>query len=121
MHKKRGTTTPESVAGSQGTTREVLLGPADGMPNFFLRKFRMAPGTGMPLHSNDVEHEQYVLAGRARIRVGEEVHEVGPGDALYIPAGALHDYQTLGAEPFEFLCVVPNRPDRVRFAEGAGC
>ena len=36
-------------------------------PNFIMRRFRMGPGGGMPDHTNTVEHEQYVLRGRARI------------------------------------------------------
>jgi quercetin dioxygenase-like cupin family protein len=59
-----------------------------------------------------VEHEQYVLAGRARVSIGDRVHEVTAGEVLYIPAGTPHSYQVVEA-PFEFLCMVPNRPDRI--------
>ena len=62
----------ESVPAGTGTRRQVLIGPDQG-PNFALRKFIMEPGGGMPLHTNDVEHEQYVLAGRARVVIGDEV------------------------------------------------
>jgi quercetin dioxygenase-like cupin family protein len=66
----------------------------------------------MPRHTNAVEHEQYVLAGRARVTVGDRAHEVTAGDVLFIPAGVPHSYQVLEA-PFEFLCMVPNAPDRL--------
>jgi quercetin dioxygenase-like cupin family protein len=59
-----------------------------------------------------VEHEQYVLRGRARIRIGGAVHEVGADDVLLIPAGAPHSYEVVEG-PFEFLCLVPNTPDRM--------
>ena len=72
----------------------------------------MGPGGGMPLHTNQVEHEQYVLTGRARVTVEGEEHEVAAGHVLYIPAGARHAYSVLEA-PFEFLCIVPNAPDRI--------
>ena len=65
----------------------------------------------MPLHTNTVEHEQYVLRGRAEVRIGEETMEVKKDDAVFIPGGVPHSYRTLGDEPFEFLCVVPNQPD----------
>ena len=68
------------------------------------------------LDTNTVEHEQYVLRGRAKITVGDEVHDVGEDDALYIPAGVPHSYEVLEA-PFEFICVVPNGPDRIRLVE----
>jgi quercetin dioxygenase-like cupin family protein len=102
-----------------GTAAEmqVLVGPDRGAPHFALRRFIMGPGGGMPLHTNEVEHEQYVLRGRARIRVGDAVHEVAPDYTLYIPAGVPHSYEVLEA-PFEFLCVVPNGPDHIRLVEG---
>lgn len=105
------------VAAGRNTRMQVLLGPEEGAPNFVLRRFTMEAGGGIPAHTNRVEHEQYVLRGRARIRIGEEAHEVGPDDTLYIPAGAEHSYEVLEA-PFEFLCVVPNAPDEIRLKEG---
>lgn len=102
----------QTVAAGTATEMQVLVGPAEGAPNFALRRFRMGEDGGMPLHTNAVEHEQYVLTGRARITVGDEVHEVAAGHTLYIPAGLPHSYQVLEA-PFEFLCIVPNRPDQI--------
>ena len=84
-----------------------------------MRRFIMEPGGGMPAHTNAVEHEQYVLRGRAKIGIGEEVIEVQRDDVVYIPAGVAHWYQALGDEPFEFLCVVPNLPDTIRLVEDA--
>jgi quercetin dioxygenase-like cupin family protein len=100
------------VAAGRATEVQVLVGPGDGAPNFALRRFIMGAGGGMPRHTNAVEHEQYVLAGRARVTVGDRVHEVSAGNALYIPAGTPHSYQVI-EEPFEFLCVVPNSPDTI--------
>jgi quercetin dioxygenase-like cupin family protein len=107
------------TAAGTATRMQVLIGPADGAPNFALRRFTMGAGGGMPLHTNAVEHEQYVLAGRARITVGDTVHEVEAGHTLYIPAGVPHSYEVLEA-PFEFLCVVPNAPDKIELV-GAAC
>lgn len=107
----------EPVAAGSGTERQVLIGPDEG-PNFALRRFIMQPGGGMPRHTNTVEHEQYVLRGRARIELGDDVVEVTAGDALLIPAGLPHSYVALGDEPFEFLCVVPNGEDVIEIAGG---
>ena len=109
----------EQVGAGKGTVRQVLIGPDEG-PNFALRRFIMEPGGGMPPHTNTVEHEQYVLRGRARIGIGDEVHEVHSGDVLFIPAGTPHWYEAGGNEPFEFLCVVPNRPDTIRLVGEKG-
>ena len=105
------------VAAGTATRTQVLLGPADGMPNFAMRRFRMEDGGGMPLHTNAVEHEQYVLTGAARVRIGDEVHEVRTGNVLFMPAGVPHSYEVTEA-PFEFLCMVPNLPDEIRLVDG---
>ena len=102
----------DPVKAGSGTVRQVLIGPGEG-PHFALRRFIMEPGGGMPLHTNTVEHEQYVLRGRATIRIGEETFQVGADDVVFIPAGVPHSYRAEGHEPFEFLCVVPNAEDRI--------
>ena len=100
----------EEVAAGEGTSRQVLISADEG-PNFAMRRFRMEPGGGMPNHTNTVEHEQYVLAGRAKIGLGDQVLEVQKDDVGFIPAGVPHWYRTEGDEAFEFLCIVPNLPD----------
>ncbi len=106
----------QEVAAGNATKTQVLIGAEDGAPNFALRRFVMGQGGGMPRHTNTVEHEQYVLRGRARVGIGDEVFEVGPDHALFIPAGAPHFYEVVEA-PFEFICVVPNGPDRIRILD----
>jgi quercetin dioxygenase-like cupin family protein len=98
-------------AGTQ-TEMQMLLGPEDGAPNFNLRRFIMGEGGGMPRHRNRVEHEQYVLRGRARVGIGEDVHEVEADQVLFIPAGVPHYYEVVEA-PFEFLCIVPQADDQI--------
>lgn len=106
-----------SVPAGAATEMQVLIGPDDGAPNFAMRRFIMGTGGGMPRHTNEVEHEQYVLQGRARIGIGERVVEVEAGDVVYIPAHQAHFYEVLDA-PFEFLCVVPNEDDEIRLVDG---
>ena len=112
----------EDVTAGEGTTRQVLISSEEG-PHFALRRFIMQPGGGMPRHTNTVEHEQYVLRGHARIGIGDEVMEVKADDVVFIPAGTPHWYEALPGEPFEFLCIVPNLPDKIEVlkeAAGAG-
>ena len=100
----------KNVAAGKDTTIQILISSQEG-PNFALRKFSMQKGGGMPRHTNTVEHEQYVLRGRAKIGIGEDVHEVKTGDVVFIPAGTIHFYENIGEEPFEFLCIIPNKED----------
>jgi quercetin dioxygenase-like cupin family protein len=117
MPVKPATSVPQqAVKAGQNTLFQVLIGPDEG-PNFAMRRFTMQPGGGMPAHTNAVEHEQYVLRGRARVGIGDRVFEVKQDDVVYIPAGVPHWYRAEGEEPFVFLCVVPNRPDRIEIVE----
>lgn len=107
----------EPVQAGTGTTRQVLIGSDEG-PNFAMRRFIMQPGGSMPAHTNTVEHEQFVLRGRARVGIGDEIFNVKKNDVVFIPAGAPHWYEAQGDEPFEFLCVIPNEPpDRVKILD----
>ena len=111
MKPRLATDVPETpVAAGRGVTMQMLVAESDGAPSFVLRKFNMAPGGGMPRHTNDTEHVQYVLRGRGRVTIGDESFEVEPGMSLFIPAGVLHSYDAVGEEPFEFLCAVPLEP-----------
>ncbi|MGB1656624.1 MAG: cupin domain-containing protein [Longimicrobiales bacterium] len=105
----------EEVKAGTDTKIQVLIGPDQG-PNFALRRFIMEPGGGMPLHTNKVEHEQYVLRGSARVQIGDDMHEVKAGDVVYIPGGVQHNYEA-GDDGFEFLCVVPNQPDEISLVD----
>ncbi len=117
--KRASEVTERTIAAGTSASTRVLLGPEDGMPHFAMRRFSMGAGGGMPLHTNTVEHEQYVLQGRARIRIGETDHEVGPNDVVYIPAGVPHSYEVLEG-PFDFLCMVPNLPDTLEMLDEDG-
>ena len=98
------------VKAGTATTRQVLISDTEG-PNFAMRKFIMQTGGGMPRHTNSVEHEQYVLRGKARIGIAEQEFEVSEGDVVLIPANVPHWYTNIGEGTFEFLCLIPNQDD----------
>ncbi|GAB4439176.1 MAG: cupin domain-containing protein [Anaerolineae bacterium] len=102
----------QPVQAGENVEIQVLISPEEA-PNFAMRRFIMQPGGGMPNHTNLVEHEQFVLRGHAQIGIGDEIIEVKASDVVFIPAGVPHWYQNIGNEPFEFLCLVPNKPDKI--------
>lgn len=106
----------EPVAAGRATLRQVLTARGSGS-GFHMRRFIMEPGGGMPRHTNAVEHQQYVLRGRARVGIGGEVHRVEAGDVVHIPGGTPHWYEAEGDEPFEFLCAVPDDEDRIEIVD----
>ncbi|MBU0632367.1 cupin domain-containing protein [bacterium] len=93
-----------------GVSMKMLLSPTEA-ENFAMRQFSIKVGGYMPLHTNSVEHEQFVLQGKAKVTVGDEVFEAKKGDILYIPANVPHMYETIGDEDYEFLCLVPKKDD----------
>lgn len=117
--RSAGSVPLEKVGAGEGTSRSVLIGAGEA-PNFALRRFVMEPGGGMPRHTNTVEHEQYILRGSAEVGIGERVHQVKAGDAVYIPEGVPHWYRADGREGFEFLCIVPNKTDTIEILD-TGC
>jgi quercetin dioxygenase-like cupin family protein len=108
------------VQGAIDTTIQVLISSQEG-PNFAMRRFVMKAGGGMPRHTNIVEHEQYVLRGQAVITIGDETYQVKAGEIVFIPGGAIHSYQNTGEEPFEFLCIIPNKEDKITIVDETNC
>lgn len=106
----------KNVSAGKDTTIQVLISAQEG-PNFALRKFSMQKGGGMPRHTNTLEHEQYILRGEAQITIDEETHYVKTGDVVFIPEGAIHSYQNTSEEPFEFLCIIPNKEDTITIVD----
>jgi len=107
---------PSDVKDGVGVSRKILISP-DEAPNFAMRLFTIQPGGKMPKHTNLVEHEQYVLTGSAKVGVGAEVFVVHKGDVVFIPADEAHWYANDGEDIFEFLCLVPNQPDKTTILE----
>ena len=106
----------EKIAAGTGTYKQVLIAPGEG-PHFAMRRFIIEPGGSMPRHTNTVEHEQLVLGGEAEIGIANKVFRVKKGNVVFIPAGVPHWYKTVGDQPFEFLCMVPNMEDRIEILE----
>lgn len=107
----------EKIPAGKNTSRQILIGADEG-PNFAMRRFILGPGGSMPAHTNSVEHEQFVLGGRAEIAIGDKRYKVEQNDIVFIPAGIPHWYRTLGDTPFEFLCLIPNAPvDEITLVE----
>lgn len=56
-------------------------------------------------HYHKISEEFYfMLEGRARMEIDGEEQEVGPGDAILIPAGAWHQISATHGEDIRLLC-----------------
>ncbi|MFD1600344.1 cupin domain-containing protein [Halobellus rarus] len=107
----------DTVELAEGLQKGVLLGDEDGTPNFNMRRFILQPGARVPRHTNEVEHEQFVIEGTYQVGIGEETHTVSAGDALLIPAGVEHWYRNDSDDRGSFLCVVPKGDDEITVRE----
>jgi quercetin dioxygenase-like cupin family protein len=63
-----------------------------------------APGGGPPPHIHTREDEFfYVLDGTFDIRIGDDVHRVGPGGFAYVPRGTIHNFRNTADAPSRIL------------------
>jgi quercetin dioxygenase-like cupin family protein len=97
---------PEN-SGADRATRQVLIGNDEQSPHFHMRYFAVQPGGHTSLDQHAHDHGVYILHGRARLRLNDTEHELNVGDVVYISGNDVHQFFTVGEEPFGFLCVVP--------------
>jgi S-methyl-1-thioxylulose 5-phosphate methylthiotransferase len=92
-----------------GVRKHELIGEAEGARHYRMRYFEVPPGgrTARERHAHD--HGVMIVTGRARVTLGEQTHEVGEGDVVYVAGDELHCFETLGEEPLGFVCVVGPR------------
>jgi quercetin dioxygenase-like cupin family protein len=63
-----------------------------------------APGGGPPPHIHTGEDEFfYVLDGSFEIRIGDEVHTLGPGGHAYVRRGTVHNFRNTAESPSRIL------------------
>ena len=89
--------------------RELVHPDTCGAKGIHLSVVTLAPGIRDNPHFHVMgEKVMYVTKGHGRIRSGEgltESHDVGPGDAVYVPPYAVHAPENAGDGPFEFVMV----------------
>lgn len=100
-------TSTVDLEGVQDVSMRILLGRADGMPNFALRHFVVDPGGHTPHHQHDYEHQVIVLEGTGEATAAEGVRPIAKGDVLYVEADEPHQFRNTGGTPLQFLCLVP--------------
>jgi mannose-6-phosphate isomerase-like protein (cupin superfamily) len=85
--------------------RELLAYRNSSIVNQSLAEARVAPGATTTGHRHlRTEEIYYILEGQGRMRIGDEVALVGPGDAIAIPPGQLHQITNVGISTLRFLC-----------------
>src|SRR5579871_5282094 len=85
--------------------RELLAYRNSCIAKQSLAEARVPPGATTTLHYHPVTEEiYYILAGVGQMRLADELRTVGPGDAIAIPPGMIHQITNTGVETLAFLC-----------------
>lgn len=85
--------------------RELMHPRLHGVRNQSLAEARVPAGGETMAHRHDITEELYhFLQGHGRMRLGDEVLEVGPGDTVCIPPGVSHSLRNEGQEELVLLC-----------------
>ncbi len=98
---------PVTMEGSSGARMRMLVGPADGAPNFHMRHFEVAPGGFTPHHQHDYEHEILILKGAGVAHSEQGERTFAAGDVIWVPANERHQFRNPGPAPLEFICLIP--------------
>jgi len=93
-------------ATKDGSEIRELLAPRNScIRNQSLAEARLPPGAATTGHHHvRTEEIYYILEGTGRMLLGEETHQVGPGDAVAIPPGMFHLVTNTGRTTLKFLC-----------------
>jgi mannose-6-phosphate isomerase-like protein (cupin superfamily) len=66
----------------------------------------LPPGSVVGRHHHRITEEiYYIVEGNGRMEVGDETADVGPGDAIFIPAGNRHSLANTGDASMRILLV----------------
>jgi quercetin dioxygenase-like cupin family protein len=77
-----------------GDTMTLKATGESTMGSLVLLENLTAPGGGPPPHVHTREDEfWYVLDGTFEIRIGDQVHVLGPGGFAYAPRGTVHNFR----------------------------
>lgn len=103
-----------------GKFRILLDEEIAGARNFSLLLNEMHSETGSE-HAHEVEHAFFILSGRGKYSIGDKEYDVGPGMALFAPAGAMHRLRKVGPEPLSYLVIyAPPGPEKELRLKGKG-
>ena len=85
--------------------RELLAHRNSCIRNQTLAEARLPAGASTAPHHHVLTEEiYYVLEGQGLMQVGEQTGQVGVGDAVAIPPGAVHQVTNTGPGELKFLC-----------------
>lgn len=105
MHIQNIHSVPAFTTKDGSEIRELLAHRNSCIRNQSLAEARLPPGgKTTPHYHPQTEEIYYILVGAGRMRIGDELRDVVPGDAIAIPPGQIHQIENTGSETLLFLC-----------------
>ncbi len=96
---------PSFITADGSEIRELLAYRNSCIVKQSLAEARLPPGgSTTPHYHPQTEEIYYLLEGTGRMRLGDEERDVGPGDAIAIPPGQIHQITNTGDTVLRFLC-----------------
>ena len=97
----------EFISGDNARLRELLHPDKAQLDiGYSLAHAVVEPGLSTARHTLSSSEVYYVIEGTGLMHIGEEESEVGPGQAVYIPPGAVQYITNTGGDDLVFLCIV---------------
>lgn len=94
------------------TVREGVYRKAFSGDGATIAMHRLMPGHQPMPHEHPAEQIVYIVSGTMDFHVGGDVHRLGPGGLLVIPANARHHGVVVGDEPSINIDIfTPRRPE----------
>jgi mannose-6-phosphate isomerase-like protein (cupin superfamily) len=96
---------PAFITKDGSEIRELLAHRNSCIRNQTLAEARLPPGASTARHRHlKTEEIYYILEGSGSMQLGEDSRPVGPGDAIAIPPGNMHQIINTGTGILKFLC-----------------
>ena len=94
------------VTDDSEVTTKIIVGDVESEGRYTILSDLWKVGFKVPTHYHTKHFEAfYLLSGEAEWTVNGETHQMKAGNAIYIPAGALHSAKQLGDGPAHFMLV----------------
>jgi mannose-6-phosphate isomerase-like protein (cupin superfamily) len=94
---RRGTVTWRTLIGADGKLSDSLT---MGVSELF-EKDRVE----LKVHRHAQSEVYFILSGRGSVSIDQIEYALSPGDAVFIPGGALHGARCIGSEPLRLLYI----------------
>lgn len=107
MFVKHLTDCKEFVAGDGSILREILHpGKTNLRIRYSLAHAKVLPDQETKPHKLKSSEVYYIITGRGRMHINEDVFEVGPESTIYIPPSSIQSIENIGDSDLVFLCLV---------------